>query len=80
MTSKFFDKPLQARTHIRQKIPGKKSERRGLLVSSVLLQNVHHNPCQPHWDLATVQEAYRWSSAAFMSGGRTFDGLRYYNE
>jgi REP element-mobilizing transposase RayT len=24
---------------------------------------VHHNPCQPHWNLAALPEDYPWSSA-----------------
>jgi REP element-mobilizing transposase RayT len=26
---------------------------------------IHHNPCQPHWNLAKTPEAYPWSSARF---------------
>jgi REP element-mobilizing transposase RayT len=26
---------------------------------------IHHNPCQPHWNLAEVPEEYPWSSARF---------------
>ena len=26
---------------------------------------IHHNPCQPHWNLAAQPEAYPWSSARF---------------
>lgn len=26
---------------------------------------VHHNPCQPHWNLANLPEEYPWSSARF---------------
>ena len=26
---------------------------------------IHHNPCQPHWNLAAQPEEYPWSSARF---------------
>jgi len=26
---------------------------------------IHHNPCQPHWNLAKLPEEYPWSSARF---------------
>ena len=26
---------------------------------------IHHNPCQPHWNLAETPEEYSWSTAAF---------------
>jgi REP element-mobilizing transposase RayT len=29
------------------------------------LEYMHYNPCQPHWNLATVPEEYPWSSVAF---------------
>jgi len=29
------------------------------------LNYLHHNPCQPHWNLAEVPENYPWSSARF---------------
>ena len=29
------------------------------------LNYIHHNPCQPHWQLAAIPEDYKWSSALF---------------
>jgi putative transposase len=29
------------------------------------LNYLHHNPCQPHWNLAETPEDYPWSSARF---------------
>ena len=29
------------------------------------MEYIHHNPCQPHWNLATLPEEYPWSSARF---------------
>ena len=29
------------------------------------LNYIHHNPCQPHWQIATMPENYIWSSALF---------------
>ena len=29
------------------------------------LDYIHHNPCQPHWNLSKFPEGYMWSSAAF---------------
>lgn len=29
------------------------------------MEYIHHNPCQPHWNLATLPEDYPWSSARF---------------
>lgn len=26
---------------------------------------IHNNPCQPHWTLSNIPEAYLWSSARF---------------
>ena len=35
------------------------------------LEYVHHNPVQPHWQLADLPETYPWSSARFYAtGGR----------
>ena len=31
---------------------------------------IHHNPCQPHWNLATLPEEYPWSSAGFYIAGK----------
>ena len=29
------------------------------------LNYIHYNPCQTHWQLATMPEDYKWSSALF---------------
>ena len=29
------------------------------------LNYIHHNPCQTHWQIATMPENYIWSSALF---------------
>ena len=29
------------------------------------LNYIHYNPCQAHWQLATMPEDYKWSSALF---------------
>jgi len=43
------------------------------------LNYIHHNPCQPHWNLATLPEGYRWSSAAFyLTGHSEFAWLHHY--
>jgi REP element-mobilizing transposase RayT len=31
--------------------------------------NIHFNPCQPHWNLAATPENYNWSSANFYEKG-----------
>jgi REP element-mobilizing transposase RayT len=39
---------------------------------SFLLQKlnyIHHNPCQPHWNLSQIPEQYVWSSASFYQAG-----------
>ncbi|MDP4284125.1 MAG: transposase [Bacteroidota bacterium] len=30
---------------------------------------IHFNPCQPHWNLASLPEDYKWSSANFYEKG-----------
>ncbi len=43
------------------------------------LNYIHHNPCQPHWKLATLPEDYKWSSAAFyFTGLSEFTWLNHY--
>jgi hypothetical protein len=32
---------------------------------------LHNNPCQPHWQLATLSEDYKYSSASFYDTGLT---------
>ena len=53
-----------------------------LFSENVFLQKLdylHNNPLQPQWQLATVPEAYRWSSASFYETGKSeFDFLTHY--
>jgi len=43
------------------------------------LEYIHYNPCQPHWNLVTIPEDYKWSSAAFYETGVTeFLWLKHY--
>ena len=43
------------------------------------LNYIHHNPCQPHWQLATTPEEYKWSSAGFYYNGVSeFTWLKHY--
>ena len=45
------------------------------------LEYIHNNPCQPHWNLATIPEEYKWSSAAFYeSNSNEFHWLTHYAE
>lgn len=40
---------------------------------------IHHNPCQPHWNLARYPEEYPWSSAAFYEkGDKKFEWITHY--
>ncbi len=45
------------------------------------LNYVHFNPCQPHWNLATTPEQYKWSSANFYETGiKDFSWITHFNE
>ena len=45
------------------------------------LNYIHFNPCQPHWNLATSPEEYKWSSARFYETGiKDFDWLTHFND
>jgi hypothetical protein len=40
---------------------------------------LHNNPCQPHWQLATLSEDYKYSSASFYDTGEDrFGFLTHY--
>ena len=42
---------------------------------------LHNNPCQPHWQLATLSEDYKYSSASFYDTGEDrFGFLTHYSE
>ncbi|MFN6087978.1 MAG: hypothetical protein ACK47E_04450 [Cyclobacteriaceae bacterium] len=42
---------------------------------------LHNNPCQPHWQLATLSEVYKYSSASFYDTGEDrFGFLTHYSE
>ena len=44
------------------------------------LNYIHFNPCQPHWNLASSPEKYKWSSASFYETGvKNFDCLMHFN-
>ena len=38
-------------------------------IANQRLDYIHYNPVQPHWNLSTVPEDYRFSSAAFYEAG-----------
>jgi len=45
------------------------------------LNYIHFNPCQPHWNLASSPEKYKWSSASFYETGvKNFDCLTHFND
>ncbi len=45
------------------------------------MEYTHQNPCKPQWNLATLPEEYRWSSAAFyFNGDNKFEWLSHINE
>lgn len=45
------------------------------------LNYIHFNPCQSHWNLATLPENYKWSSAAFYEkNDNSFYWLTHFNE
>jgi putative transposase len=45
------------------------------------LDYIHHNPCQPKWNLAALPENYQWSSASFYElQDIRFSWLTHYNE
>ena len=35
------------------------------------MEYIHHNPCQPYWNLAQLPEDYPWSSARFYIGDKS---------
>ena len=42
---------------------------------------LHNNPCQPHWQLATLFEDYKYSSASFYDTGEDrFGFLAHHSE
>jgi hypothetical protein len=42
---------------------------------------LHNNPCQPHWQLATLSEDYKYSSASFYDTGEDrFGFLTHHSE
>jgi hypothetical protein len=42
---------------------------------------MHFNACQPHWDLAEVEEVYKWSYANFFESEiREFNWLTHFND
>jgi hypothetical protein len=42
---------------------------------------LHNNPCQPHWQLATLSEDYKYNSASFYDTGEDrFGFLTHYSE
>jgi len=42
---------------------------------------LHNNPCQPHWQLATLFEDYKYSSASFYDTGEDrFGFLTHHSE
>ncbi len=42
---------------------------------------IHKNPCAPHWNLATIPEEYKWSSASFyLLGEDRFPWLSHIKE
>ena len=45
------------------------------------LDYIHHNPCQPKWNLIDVPENYSWSSASFYeTQDNRFSWLTHYRE
>ena len=45
------------------------------------LDYIHHNPLQPHWNLAAYPEAYLWSSASFyLKGDKRWGFLTHCDE
>jgi REP element-mobilizing transposase RayT len=45
------------------------------------LEYIHKNPCVPHWNLATIPEDYKWSSASFyLLGDVRFPWLSHIKE
>jgi putative transposase len=42
---------------------------------------LHNNPCQPHWQLATLSEDYKYNSASFYDTGEDrFGSLTHHSE
>jgi putative transposase len=45
------------------------------------LNYIHFNPCQPHWNLVSSPEKYKWSSANFYETGvKEFKFLEHFND
>jgi putative transposase len=45
------------------------------------MEYIHQNPCKPQWNLATIPEEYKWSSASFcFTGDNKFPWLSHIKE